>query len=153
MKFKIKCRTKDEYDSIKRICRYEGIAFKQKEGKSLKVDCNKNELLYYLNMNQIQPISIKPCKSNKSPNMITGYSAINRNDGFGLVEQYDLISELNNMLPLGGIHCADDIKEYKSMMRLMDPSGLTRTVFEHNDRSFVGDNYRLCDDYDEDYDM
>ena len=51
------------------------------------------------------------------------------------------------MLPPGGVHSSDDIREYEAMMRLRDPSGLTRAVFERNSRSFVGDGY----DYDDDY--
>lgn len=146
-KYKIKCKTEQEYKKIKAYLDDIGIKSKQKEGKSLKVDCNKNELLYYLSVIKVKPTSIKPCKSNEHPNAITGYRAINKKDGFGLVEKYDLISELNGMLPPGGIHSADDIREYEALMRLRDPSGLTRAVFEHSKRSFVGDGY----DYDDDY--
>lgn len=141
MKYKVKCKTEKEYQAIKKYLDDVGIAFKQKEGKSLKVDCNKNELLYYLSVIKIKPTSIKPCKGNEHPNAITGYRATNKNDGFGLVEQYDLISELNSMLPPEGVHSADDIREYEALMRLRDPSGLTRAVFERNSRSFVGDGH------------
>lgn len=141
MKYKVKCNTEREYDQIKVYLDDVGIRYKQKEGKSLKVDCNRNELEYYLRNLGITPQSIKRCKSNQETHSIAGYRAINKKDGFGLVEQYDLISELNSMLPAGGIHSADDIREYQAIMRLRDPSGLTQAVFEHSHRSFVGDGY------------
>lgn len=139
-KFKIKCNTQKEYENIKFYFDSVGISYKQKDGKSLKVDCCKNEIDMCCTMLGIHPVSVKACKGNEHPEAILGYRAVNKADGFGLVEKYDMVSNINKMLPSEGIHCADDIKTYESVMHAMDPSGLTKEVFEHSNRSFV-DNF------------
>ena len=137
-KYKVKCSKISEYDSIKNYLDDIGIKFKQKEGKSLKVDCNLNELRTYLQRLNIWPLSIKPCGEQKNKVSITGYRTHNKLNGMGWETDYDLIDEINNSLPMNGIHSADDIKEYEAMMRLKDPSGLMRAVFERDSRSFTG---------------
>ena len=113
MKYKIKCKTQKEYEMIKSYFNDIGIDFKQKEGKSLKVDCNENELIIYIkNFLGIQPISIKPCKNKivkcqihnnydevKSDDNPSPYDHhIKHLDPFGLDEPYDIESEINRQL-------------------------------------------------------
>jgi hypothetical protein len=139
MKTKVKCHTQEEYEQIKIYMDSIGVDYRQKEGKSLKLDCNENELSYHLRQLDIHPVSIKPCKQNN----ITGYQAVNRGDGQGLQTEYSLQSDLHQILP--PIYSKDDYDTYKALMDLRDPSGLTRAVFEHSKKRFNFD----FDEYDE----
>lgn len=157
VKYKIKCAFPSDYDTLKDYFYNAGIRYKQKEGKSLKVSCNKNELLRCCENVGVHPLSIKPCKNNKEL-VITGYRAHNNLDGQGLQEDYDFISDTNRKLNIAfpdGIKSADDIKAYNAYMHHIDPSGLTQVVFEHSKRRFT--DYELehlgFDDFDNEYDF
>ena len=94
-KFKIKCNKQEDYENIKFYFDSVGISYKQKDGKPLKVDCCKNEIDMCCTMLGIRPVSVKACKGNEHPEAILGYRAVNKADGFGLVEKYDMVSEMN----------------------------------------------------------
>lgn len=148
MKIKVKCRTEEEYRMIKSYMDTIGVDYRQKEGKSLKLDCNENEMRNYLYQLNINPVFVKPCKSQKDKPCITGYRAINRGDGHGLQEEYSLQSVLHQMLSNNPIRSKDDLDTCRALIDLMDPSGLTRAVFEHSKKSF---NFDLDDNEDYEY--
>lgn len=133
MRWKVKCASENDYKKLKKVLREDGVAFSRKEGKSLKVDCNKDELLSYLAELRITPISIKPGKDTK---VVVGYRAHNNFDGQGLVEDYDFVGSINEMLPV--VHCADDARELSAFLHGMGP--VAREVFLHSNRRFVEDN-------------
>lgn len=155
MKYKIKCAFPSDYDELKKYFDFLGVKYKQKEGKSLKANCNKNTLERYCKYMEIHPLSIKPCKNNKELT-ITGYRAHNNLDGQGLQEDYDFISDTNRKLNIAfpnGIKSADDIKAYNAYMRHIDPSGLTQAVFERSKRRFTDYEFDEFDDFDNEYDF
>ena len=134
MRWKVKCASENDYKKLRKAFRNDGIRFTQKEGKSLKVDCSHSELSSYLDKLRITPVSIKPGKDTR---VVVGYRAHNNFDGQGLVEDYDLVGNINEMLPV--VRCADDAKELDSFLFGLDKSGLAREVFLHSNRRFVDD--------------
>ena len=98
------------------------------------MDCSRSELSSYLDKLRITPISIKPGKDTK---VVVGYRAHNNFDGQGLVEDYDLVGSINEMLPV--VRYSDDAKELDSFLLGLDKSGLAWAVFLHSNMRLVAD--------------
>lgn len=137
-KIKIKCASESEYKLLRDYFDDIGFEYSQKEGKSLKVyNTNEHEIRHYCCVVGVHPISIKKSKKDADKVSVTGYRAHNNFDGQGLVEDYDLVGSINEMLPV--VRCADDAKELDSFLYGLDKSGLAREVFLHSKRRFVDD--------------
>lgn len=135
--FKVKVKKDIDKKTLLEECNIRNWGYKEKENY-IKIACNyRNPIIFQgiLIQNGINVISCKLKETdkkwvNKYNNSFTAYHAHNDLDGQGLIEDFNAYDEISQLIfPSNGIHCTDDIDEFKNSLRGLGP--VASQVFMH----------------------